>query len=154
MDCSVAEFMVDAGIDEALRDYISRRDATMKTAGIHVHSVPLPMLDASYRRANAEVLAVLRGGKVRGRRIGAICSGAFVLVEAGFLAGLGAAIHWAYHDLMAGRFPEMRLRPNVFVAGPRFDTASAGTAAGDLMLHLIGRGHGEDFATEVADRMV
>lgn len=106
------------------------------------------------RRVTPETLGYLRRERTRGRRIGAICSGAYVLAEAGVLDGVEAAIHWAYHDLMAERFPEVRLRPNVFVAGPRFDTASGGTAAADLMLHLIGLDHGADLATEVADQMV
>lgn len=106
------------------------------------------------RRVTPDLVAFLRRERARGRRIGALCSGAYVLAEAGFLAGVETAIHWGYHDLMAERFPEVRLRPNVFVAGSRFDTASGGTAAADLMLHLIGRAHGADLATEVADQMV
>ncbi|WP_210529557.1 GlxA family transcriptional regulator [Rubellimicrobium arenae] len=106
------------------------------------------------RRVTPEVLAFLRREKARGRRIGAICSGAFVLAEAGFLDGVETAIHWAYHDLMSERFPEVILRPSVFVAGPRFVTASGGTAAADLMLHMIGLEHGKDLAVEVADQMV
>lgn len=106
------------------------------------------------RRVTPETLAYLRRERTRGRRIGAICSGVYVLAKAGFLDGAEAAIHWAYHDLITEQFPEVRLRPNVFVAGPRFDTASGGTAAADLMLHLIGRAHGQDLATEVADQMV
>lgn len=106
------------------------------------------------RRVTPEILAYLRRERARGRRIGAICSGAYVLAEAGFLDGVETATHWAYHDLMAERFPEVRLCPNVFVAGDRFDTASGGTAAADLILHLIGRDHGQDLATDVADQMV
>ncbi|EYD77287.1 Transcriptional regulator, AraC family [Rubellimicrobium mesophilum DSM 19309] len=129
---------VDRGLDPLDRD-----ERLFVVSGLNVE-----------RRVTPEILAYLRRERVRGRGIGAICSGAYVLAEAGFLAGVEAAIHWAYHDLMAERFPEVILRPNVFVAGPRFDTASGGTAAADLMLHLIGRDHGEDLATEVADQMV
>lgn len=106
------------------------------------------------RRTTPATLAFLRRERARGTRIGAICSGAYVLAAAGFLDGVEAAIHWGYHDLMAERFPEVRLRPSVFVAGPRHDTASGGTAAADLMLHLIGRAHGQELATEIADQMV
>ena len=77
-----------------------------------------------------------------------------MLARAGFLDGVETAIHWGYHDLMAERFPEVRLRRSVFVAGPRFDTASGGTAAADLMLHRIAEAHGQDLATAVADQMV
>jgi transcriptional regulator GlxA family with amidase domain len=40
------------------------------------------------------------------------------------------------------------------VAREKIITASGGTAAADLMLHLIGKAHGTDLATEVADQMV
>lgn len=106
------------------------------------------------RKVSPTVLAYLRRERAKGRRIGALCSGTYVLARAGLLDGVEAAIHWGYHDLMAERFPEVGLRPNVFIAGPRFDTASGGTAAADLMLHLITRAHGREIATEVADQMV
>lgn len=64
------------------------------------------------------------------------------------------AVHWAYHDLFAEEFPEIRLVRNVLVAKRKIITASGGTAAADLMLHLIGKQHGNDLAVEVADQMV
>jgi transcriptional regulator GlxA family with amidase domain len=86
--------------------------------------------------------------------LGAICSGAYVLAKARFLDGMQTAVHWAYHDLFVEEFPEVKLVRNVFVAREKIITASGGTAAADLMLHLIGKAHGTDLATEVADQMV
>lgn len=63
-------------------------------------------------------------------------------------------MHWTWHDLFSEDFPDVRLVPTVFVSHERIVTASGGTAAADLMLHLIGRAHGADLATEVADQMV
>ena len=51
-------------------------------------------------------------------------------------------------------FPHVNLSRSVFVAEDTIITASGGTATADLMLHLIGKRHGEDLATEVADQMV
>jgi transcriptional regulator GlxA family with amidase domain len=101
-----------------------------------------------------KLLAWLRRERAAGTPLGAICSGAFVLAKAGFLDGVETAIHWAWHDLFAEEFPEVRLVRNVFVAREKIITASGGTAAADLMLHLIGKTHGQDLATEVADQMV
>lgn len=102
----------------------------------------------------AEVLAFLRRERASGTALGAICSGAYVLAKAGFLNGMQTAVHWAYHDLFVEEFPEVKLVRNVFVAREKVITASGGTAAADLMLHLIGKAHGADLATEVADQMV
>ncbi len=101
-----------------------------------------------------ELLTFLRRERAAGTPLGAICSGAYVLAKAGFLDGQQAAVHWAYHDLFLEEFPEVKLVRNVFVAREKVITASGGTAAADLMLHLIGRAHGADLATEVADQMV
>ncbi|VDC26656.1 GlxA family transcriptional regulator [Pseudogemmobacter humi] len=99
------------------------------------------------------ILAFLRRERAAGTPLGAICSGAWVLAKAGFLDGMEAAIHWDYHDMFAEAFPGVKLVRNVFVAQKTI-TASGGTAAADLMLHLIGEAHGTDLSTGVADQMV
>ena len=101
-----------------------------------------------------KLLAWLRRERAAGTPLGAICSAAYVLAKAGFLDDVETALHWAWHDLFTEEFPEVRLVRNVFVARAKIITASGGTAAADLMLHLIGKAHGEDLATEVADQMV
>jgi transcriptional regulator GlxA family with amidase domain len=101
-----------------------------------------------------KVLSWLRRERAAGTPLGAICSAAYVLAKAGFLDDVETALHWAWHDLFTEEFPDVRLVRNVFVARGKIITASGGTAAADLMLHLIGRAHGEDLATEVADQMV
>ena len=100
------------------------------------------------------LLAWLRRERAAGTPLGGICSAAYVLAKAGFLDNMETALHWAWHDLFTEEFPDVRLVRSVFVAREKVITASGGTAAADLMLHLIGRAHGEDLATEVADQMV
>lgn len=101
-----------------------------------------------------KLLAWLRRERAAGTPLGAICSAAYVLAKAGFMDDVETALHWAWHDLFTEEFPDVRLVRNVFVAREKIITASGGTAAADLMLHLIGRAHGQDLATEVADQMV
>lgn len=104
--------------------------------------------------ATAPVLAYFRRERALGTALGAICSGAYLFAKAGFLDGIEAAIHWEYHDLITEKFPKVELVRNVFVAHEKIITASGGTAAADLMLHLIGQAHGQALATAVADQMV
>jgi AraC family transcriptional regulator, glycine betaine-responsive activator len=106
------------------------------------------------KHTSPKVLSWLRRERAAGTPLGAICSGAYVLAKAGFLDDVETALHWAWHDLFTEEFPDVRLVRNVFVARGKIITASGGTAAADLMLHLIGKEHGEDLATEVADQMV
>ena len=130
--------LVDAGLQP-----LSRVDRLFLVSGLNVQNHTSP-----------EVLNFLRRERVAGTQIGAICSGAYVLAKAGFLNGIDTAIHWEYHDLITEEFPEVSLVRNVFVANQKHITASGGTAAADLMLHLIAKEHGGDLATAVADQMV
>lgn len=107
------------------------------------------------KKDHKELIAALRKiDRTRKTRIGALCSGAYVLGQGGFLDGMKAAIHWEYHDSFMEEFPEVALVRNVFVADARYVTASGGTATADLMLHLIEKDHGYDLAVAVADQMV
>ncbi|PYF08185.1 AraC family transcriptional regulator with amidase-like domain [Rhodobacter viridis] len=122
---------------------LDRGDRLFLISGIHVQ-----------RHTTPAILNYLRRERAAGTPIGAICSGAYVLAKAGFLDGVKTAIHWEYHDLFMEDFPEVDLVRNVFVTDAKFVTASGGTAAADLMLHLIALEHGKDLATAVADQMV
>lgn len=100
------------------------------------------------------LLATLRRLRARGVALGALCSGAWVLAEAGFLDGSKAALHWEFHDSFMEAFPDVALMHSVFVADEPIVTASGGSATADLMLHLIGAAHGADLAVAVSDQMV
>lgn len=130
--------LVDRGLTPTGRD-----EKLILVSGINVQNHVTP-----------DLLRYLRAERVRGTSIGAICSGAFVLAEAGFLEERKAAVHWEYHDVFAERFPSVRLTKSVFVADEKFVTASGGAAVADLMLHMIARDHGRDLASAVADQMV
>ena len=100
------------------------------------------------------LLATLRREKTRGNTIGALCSGAWSLAEAGFLDGMQAPIHWEYHDAFTEEYPEMNLVRSVFVADEKHLTASGDTATADLMLSLIDRWQGSGLSIAMADQMV
>lgn len=119
-------------------------DTVIVTAVPDVHGAAPPGLVSALRRAHA-----------RGARVVSICSGAFALAEAGLLDGLVATTHWQYADLLARRFPAVRVDPDVlYVDGGRVFT-SAGSAAGlDLCLHLVRVDWGVAVANSVARRLV
>lgn len=100
------------------------------------------------------IAALRRIDRTRRTRIGALCSGAWILAQAGFLNGKKAAIHWEYHDSFVEAFPEVNLVRSVFVSDETYITASGGSATADLMLSLIERDHGHDLSVAVADQMV
>ena len=105
--------------------------------------------------APPEVLNVLRAAHARGARILSLCTGAFVLGEAGLLDGRSCTTHWRHSDLLAERFPLARVEPEVLYVDDDRVLTSAGTAAGlDACLYLWREEFGASAASTVARRMV
>jgi transcriptional regulator GlxA family with amidase domain len=88
-------------------------------------------------------------------RVMSICTGAFLLAEAGLLDGRPATTHWAHADAFRRRYPQVRLDPDVLFVDDGDVLSSAGVAAGiDLCLHVIRRDQGSDVANRAARRCV
>ena len=100
------------------------------------------------------MLTWLRREARRGLAIGAVCTGAQVIAEAGLLDGRRCTIHWENRDSFEEDFPDIELTPNVYVIDRDRYTAAGGAASTDLMLKLIARRHGAELANLVADQMI
>ena len=103
----------------------------------------------------AAVAEVVRGAAPSARRVTSVCSGAFILAEAGLLDGRRATTHWSRSTGFAQRYPKVRLEPDrIYVKdGPVW--SSAGITAGiDLSLALIAEDLGEDVARRTAQQLV
>jgi AraC family transcriptional activator FtrA len=102
-----------------------------------------------------ELLDGLRAAYDRGARIASICTGAFTLAAAGLLDGRRATTHWLHADVLARRWPAVRLDRDVLYTSDGRIFTSAGECAGlDLCLHLVGLDHGSRVANTLARRMV
>jgi AraC family transcriptional regulator, transcriptional activator FtrA len=105
--------------------------------------------------AAPKLAAALRRAIDRGARVLSLCTGAFLLGEAGLLDGRACTTHWNHAAELAQRYPQARVDPNVLYVVDDNVLTSAGTAAGiDLCLHLIRAEHGSAIATALARRMV
>ena len=90
-----------------------------------------------------------------GARLVSICSGAFLLAEAGLLDGRRATTHWRYAEAFREAYPEVELDEDVLFLEQERIYTSAGSAAGlDLCLHIVRTDHGSAVANEVARRLV
>ncbi len=89
-----------------------------------------------------------------GATLATACSGALLLAESGLLDGQEATTHWAYCDVLARRYPKVKLRPQraLVVAGDgqRLVMAGGGTSWLDLALYLIARTAGVEAAMQTA----
>lgn len=105
--------------------------------------------------APVAVREALRRAADRGAYILSLCSGAFLLGEAGLLDGRRCTTHWKHTEELARRYPVAEVLPNALYVEDGSLFTSAGTAAGiDLCLHVIRKLHGSAVATAVARRMV
>ncbi len=89
------------------------------------------------------------------RRVASICSGAFVLAEAGLLDGRRATMHWAHAPSFRVRFPEVTTEEDrIFINDGPIWTSAGMTAGIDLVLALIDNDLGPDTAKMVARLLV
>jgi transcriptional regulator GlxA family with amidase domain len=103
------------------------------------------------RDAPAAVLDALRGAAAAGKRIASICSGAFVLAQAGLLEGRPATTHWALAEELRRDHPSIAVDPNVLFVDDGPVLTGAGSAAGiDLCLHLVRTDYGAAAANTAA----
>lgn len=124
-------------------DLVDRADTVIVPACTSVHDAAPP-----------ELLDALIRADQRGARIASICSGAFVLAEAGLLRGRRAATHWMHADELARRYPDTTVDASVLYVHDHVWT-SAGTSAGiDMCLELVRHDHGAAIANSVARAMV
>lgn len=101
------------------------------------------------------VVEALRAAHRRGARIVAICTGAFVLAQAGLLDGRRATTHWRDVAQLVASFPEVQVDQDVLYVDHGDVATSAGTGAGiDLCLHLVRSDHGAAYAAQIARNMV
>jgi transcriptional regulator GlxA family with amidase domain len=101
------------------------------------------------------LLTWLRKMAKQTRRICSICTGAYLLADAGLLEGRRATTHWRFVESFARKHPGVSWDPNpIFVKDGSVYT-SAGISAGmDLALALIEEDYGSALALDVARYMV
>ncbi|HEX8066879.1 MAG TPA: GlxA family transcriptional regulator [Thermoleophilaceae bacterium] len=87
----------------------------------------------------------------RSRRVASVCTGAFLLAEAGLLDGRRATTHWAGCAELARRHPAVDVDPDpIFVRDGNVFTSAGVTAGMDLALALVEEDLGPAIGREVA----
>jgi AraC family transcriptional regulator, transcriptional activator FtrA len=132
-----------AGVKRGL-EALAEADMVVVPSCRDVAEVPSPALVAAVRAAH-------RGGA----RVASLCTGAFVLAEAGLLDGRRATTHWAHTTLLHDRYPAVRVDADVLYIDEGDVLTSAGKAAAlDLCLHLVRSDHGTAVANALARSLV
>jgi len=117
---------------------------TMLVAGSNLLVPPSPGL-----------LAFLREAQEASRRVSSICTGAFVLAEAGLLDGRRATTHWGFARELQQRFPRIKVEEDsIFIVDGSVWTSAGMTACIDLSLALVESDLGVEVSRTVARKMV
>ncbi|QEL20795.1 GlxA family transcriptional regulator [Limnoglobus roseus] len=105
--------------------------------------------------ADPAFLSPVRRLAATARRVGSICTGAFVLAAAGLLDGRRATTHWGWCEQLAREYPRVTVAPDpIFVKDGNVYTSAGVTAGMDLALALMEEDLGRQAAMRVARQLV
>ena len=104
--------------------------------------------------AGRDVLRWLRRLDTKGAELWAVDTGAFLLAEAGLLAGRTVTLHWESIAAFAELYGKVETRRSLFERSGRVATCAGGTAGIDLALTAIAAEHGTSLALDVADQLI
>jgi transcriptional regulator GlxA family with amidase domain len=149
---------------------LSLRGGVIKSsASVQIMTTPLPAHDNhafdtllivsgtgnfdAYR--DPELICWLQKFKGNVRRIGAICTGVFVMAAAGLLNNRRATTHWALQDKLMQEFPQIKIeRDATITEDDGIYTASDIGMAADLALHFLEDDLGPSVARRVAENLL
>ncbi len=103
-------------------------------------------------RVERGYLAILRQAARQGLAIGALSTGTFLLAKCGLLKGYRCTIHWESLSAFSESWPDIHCTRTLFEIDRNRLTCAGGTAAMDMMLHLIGDRIGQPEAQAVASQ--
>ncbi len=107
------------------------------------------------RPIDPRLVAALRDLPTRTRRLASICTGSFILAEAGLLDGRRVTTHWRHARLLARAYPTISVEPDAIFVRDGDVYTSAGVSAGiDLALALVESDWGADLVRDVARSLV
>jgi transcriptional regulator GlxA family with amidase domain len=105
--------------------------------------------------ADGALVRWLRQMAPKAGRVASVCTGAFLLAEAGLLDGKSVTTHWSKVGKLAERYPRLTVDPDpIFIPQGRVWTSAGVTAGMDLALALVEEDHGRDLAARVARELV
>jgi transcriptional regulator GlxA family with amidase domain len=138
--------------------------AVMSSQGFSVNSTPLraegydTVIVSGYLEFSlpeASLLQFVQSAAAQSRRVVSLCTGAFVLAEAGLLNGKRATTHWLHAPAFKQRYPDIQLEEDrLFVVDGGIWTGAGMSAGVDLALAMVESDMGVDLARKIARKLV
>jgi len=118
-------------------------DVLFVCGGVNIRHAVSPALKVFLRRLERTGVA-----------LGALCTGSFILAEAGLLAGYRCAVHWENLSAIQEEFPDVDFVEDLFSIDRDRFTCTGGVAPLDMMLTLIEARLGPELADRVSDQFI
>jgi AraC family transcriptional regulator, glycine betaine-responsive activator len=132
---------------------VTNVDGDVETIDAHAAIIVCGGINVQHN-TDKRLLSWLRKISRRGVDIGAVCTGAHILAEAGLLDGYKCTIHWENLPGFSEAFPDIDATGGLFeIDNDRF-TSAGGTTAIDMMLTMIASQHGPELASSVAESIL
>ena len=102
-----------------------------------------------------KLIAWIKAAVPKVRRVVSVCTGSFLLAEAGLLDGCKATTHWHYCSQLSKNYPTICVQPDhIFIKDGNIFTSGGITSGIDLALALVEEDWGRELALHVARFMV
>lgn len=102
-----------------------------------------------------QLVDAVKSVQARTRRLASVCTGSFVLAQAGLLSGRRATTHWRHTGRLARAFPDVVVEPDAIFVRDGDVFTSAGVSSGiDLALALVELDYGPELVRKVARSLV
>jgi len=118
-------------------------DLLLVCGGTDIRHAATPAIEDALRRLNR-----------RGTALGALCTGSFVLADAGLLDSYRCAVHWENLSPVREEFPDIDFVEDAFVIDRDRLTCTGGVAPLDMMLALIEAQGGRGLADKVSEQFI
>lgn len=106
-------------------------------------------------RSTPGCLRFLRDASAASRRTASICTGAFLLAEAGLFDGRRVTTHWCQARELQRKYPKIKVEEDrIFINDGKFWSSAGMTACIDLALAMVEADAGMEIARAVARQMV
>lgn len=134
------------------------------SAGVKIDSQPIEQLEfdtimvggsTDIPHVGPLLISQIQHVALQTRRVSSICSGAFILAEAGLLDGHSATTHWGQAAALQQRFPKVRVdQDKIYINESQIWTSAGMTACIDLALAMVKQDLGAELVKSVARKLV
>lgn len=90
----------------------------------------------------------------KGCKLGGVCTGAYLLADAGLMDGYDCSTHWEYLASLQEAFPRVNCSNRLFSIDRNRMTCTGGTVPLDMMLNMIKQEHGYQLSAAISEMFI